>query len=69
MDFKQIQNIAERYKFKLTDAIKDIPKEALEIILNGGNESFEIESKTVGVRRNYKIDFEGIIAFIESQYN
>ena len=67
--FKQIENIAERYKFKLTDAIKDIPKEALEIILNGGNESFEIESKTVGVRRNYKIDFEGIIAFIDSQYN
>ena len=67
--FKQIENIAERYQFKLTDPIKDIPKEALEIILNGGNESFEIESKTVGVRRNYKIDFEGIIAFIDSQYN
>jgi excinuclease ABC subunit A len=67
--FKQIENIAERYQFKLTDSIKDIPKEALEIILNGGNESFEIESKTVGVRRNYKIDFEGIIAFIDSQYN
>ena len=66
--FKQIQNIAERYKFKLTDAIKDIPKEALDIILNGGNESFEIKSKTVGVTRNYKIDFEGIISFIENQY-
>ena len=67
--FKQIQNIAERYKFKLTDAIKDIPEDALNIILNGGNESFNIESKTVGVTRNYKIDFEGIISFIENQYN
>ena len=66
--FKQLQNIAERYKFKLTDAIKDIPKNALDIILNGGNESFEIKSKTVGVTRNYKIDFEGIISFIENQY-
>ena len=66
--FKQIQNIAERYKFKLTDAIKDIPKPALDIILNGGNESFEIASKTVGVTRNYKIDFEGIISFIDNQY-
>ncbi len=66
--FKQIQNIAERYNFKLTDAIKDIPKEALSIILNGGNESFEIKSKTVGVTRKYKIDFEGIIAFIDNQY-
>ncbi len=66
--FKQLQNIAERYKFKLTDAVRDIPKEALDIILNGGNESFEIESKTVGVTRNYKIEFEGIIAFITNQY-
>ena len=67
--FKQIEHIAERYKFKLTDAIKDIPKEGLEMILNGGNESFQITSKTVGVTRNYKIDFEGIISFIKNQYN
>jgi excinuclease ABC subunit A len=66
--FKQIQNIGERYDFKLTDPIKDIPKKALDIILNGGNETFKIESKVVGVTRNYKIDFEGIIAFIENQY-
>ena len=66
--FKQLQNIAERYKFKLNDPIKSIPKQAIEIILHGGNEKFEIQSKSVGVTRNYEIDFEGIIAFIESQY-
>jgi len=67
--FKQLETIAERYGFKLTDAIKKIPKEALEIILHGGNEQFEIQSKNLGVTRNYKIDFEGIVAFINSQYN
>jgi Excinuclease ATPase subunit len=67
--FKQIQHIAERYNFKLTDAIKDIPKPALDIILNGGKESFEIESKIAGVKKSYKIDFEGIMAFITNQYN
>ena len=66
--FKQLQNIAERYKFKLNDPIKSIPKQAMEIILHGGNEKFEIQSKSVGVTRNYEIDFEGIVAFIESQY-
>ena len=66
--FKQLQLIAERYDFKLNDPIKKIPKEALQIILNGGNEKFNIESKSVGVTRNYEIDFEGIIAFINSQY-
>jgi len=67
--FKQLETIAERYKFKLTDAIKKIPAEALNIILHGGNEQFSVESKNLGVTRNYKIDFEGIVAFINSQYN
>ena len=66
--FKQLQLIAERYDFKLNDPINKIPKEAVDIILNGGNEKFKIESKTIGVTRNYEIDFEGIISFITSQY-
>ncbi|WP_347173842.1 excinuclease ABC subunit UvrA [Polaribacter uvawellassae] len=66
--FKQLQLIAERYNFKLNDPISKIPKEAIDIILNGGNEKFNIESKSVGVTRNYEIDFEGIISFINSQY-
>ena len=66
--FKQIENIAERYKFRLNEPIHKIPKAAMEIILNGGHETFSIKSKTAGVTRNYDIDFEGIIAFIESQY-
>ncbi|CAL2091295.1 excinuclease ABC subunit UvrA [Tenacibaculum sp. 190524A05c] len=66
--FKQLQTIAERYKFKLTDPIADIPKEALEVILHGGKESFKIQSKAAGVTRNYQIDFEGIVSFIENQY-
>jgi excinuclease ABC subunit A len=66
--FKQLQLIAERYKFQLTDPISKIPKEALDIILNGGNEKFEIASKAMGITRTYEIDFEGIINFIENQY-
>ena len=66
--FKQLQLIAERYNFQLTDPISKIPKEALEIILNGGKEKFEVASKTMGITRNYEIDFEGIINFIENQY-
>lgn len=66
--FKQIQLIANRYNFKLSDPIKSIPKEALHIILNGGNEKFSVASKSIGITRNYQIDFEGIVAFIENQY-
>ena len=66
--FKQLQLIADRYHFKLSDAIKSIPEEALHIILYGGNEKFSVASKTIGITRKYEIDFEGITSFIENQY-
>ncbi|OIQ22456.1 MAG: excinuclease ABC subunit A [Flavobacterium sp. MedPE-SWcel] len=67
--FKQIEAIGEKYDFKLTDTIEDIPAEAMEMILNGGKEKFTVSSKTLGVDRDYKIDFEGISSFIKSQYD
>jgi len=66
--FKQIETIAQRYGFELSDPISKIPDEALQVLLNGGKETFEIESKTLGVKRNYKIDYEGIAHFIKSQF-
>ena len=67
--FKQIELIAERYNFTLNTSISKIPKEALDIILNGGNEKFEIISKQLGITRNYEIDFEGIANFIKYQFH
>jgi len=66
--FKQFETIAQRFDFNLSDPYKDIPKAAKEMILYGGNEKFSIESKTLGVTRNYNIDFEGVANFIENQY-
>ena len=67
--FKQLEIIGEKYDFKLTDAIEKIPAEAMEMILNGGKEKFTINSKDLGVARDYKIDFEGISNFIKNQYD
>jgi excinuclease ABC subunit A len=67
--FKQLMLIAERYKFSLSDPLNTIPKKALNIILYGGNEKFDIASKALGITRTYSIDFEGIINFIEQQYH
>ncbi|MER3373150.1 MAG: excinuclease ABC subunit UvrA [Allomuricauda sp.] len=66
--FKQLETIAQRYGFDLSDAIEKIPTEAVEVILNGGKESFEVDSKTLGVKRQYKIDYEGISNFIKTQF-
>ena len=67
--FKQMNSIAERYRFSLTDALKSIPKEALDVILYGGNERFSVASKTLGITREYSIDYDGVIPFLEHQYN
>ena len=67
--FKQLEQIAIRYKFSLSQPINKLPAEALDFILNGGNEKFEIPSKSLGVTRNYEIDFEGVYSFIINQYN
>src|SRR5690606_25348623 len=66
---KQLEVIGEKYGFKLTDPIETISQEAINMIMNGGNEKFTVNSKTLGVNREYKIDFEGISSFIQNQYD
>jgi len=66
--FRQLDLISQRFNFKLSDPISSIPEEALNIILYGGKDDFSVDSKTLGVSRNYNINFEGIANFIESQY-
>lgn len=67
--FKQIETIAQRYGFELTDPIHKLSPEALKVLLNGANETFIVDSKTLGVKRTYKIDYEGIAHFIKNQFD
>lgn len=65
---KQIEMIAEKYQFKLSDPFDKIPQEAVQMILYGGKDKFEVISKELGVTRTYKIDFEGIVNFIQNTF-
>lgn len=67
--FKQLEIIGEKFGFKLTDPIEKISEEAMEVIMHGGKEKFEVSSKTLGVTKDYKIDFEGISNFIKNQFD
>ena len=67
--FKQLEIIAQKYDFKITDAIETIPQDAMDMILYGGNEKFSVVSKVMGITKDYKIDFEGISNFIKNQYD
>ena len=66
--FKQLEIIGEKFNFKLTDPISKIPSDALDMILFGGKEKFSVDSKTLGITKEYKIEFEGISNFIKNQH-
>ena len=64
--FQQIDAIAKRYGFSLDTPVKDIPEEAMRVILNGGSDRFS-QLSDAGVTHEYEIDFQGIAAFIREQ--
>jgi excinuclease ABC subunit A len=67
--FKQLEIIGEKFDFKLSDSIECISEEAMDMILNGGKEKFSVASKTLGITKEYKIEFEGISHFIKNQHD
>ncbi|MEJ6711062.1 MAG: excinuclease ABC subunit UvrA [Flavobacteriales bacterium] len=66
---KQLDLIAKRYKFNLKDPINTIPKKAIDVILNGAEESFKISNTTMGITQDYYLNFEGISNFISYQFH
>ena len=67
--FKQLESIGLKYGFTLDTPMKEISDEALDVILYGTNETFEVKREYLGINSIYKINFEGIINFIENQNN
>lgn len=64
--FKKIEAILKRFKLTLTTPIKDIPKEALKVLLYGDDVPVAVASvKYPGTEWNTR--FEGIINFLQKQ--
>ncbi len=64
--FWQLEAIAERYGFSLKDPIKNIPEEALDVVLNGTDERVCVKNESLG-SSNMTCLFEGVIHYIELQ--
>ncbi len=64
--FWQLDAIADKYKFDLAKPIKDIPHEALDIIMNGSDEPLKLKNTPLGISSNYLLTFGGIINFLNS---
>ncbi|WP_421949605.1 excinuclease ABC subunit UvrA [Phaeodactylibacter xiamenensis] len=66
--FNQLRAIAKKYKFSFNTPVKDIPKEALEVILHGGDKSFKVK---VNDYNDYSYDLaqEGIANMLSRWYD
>jgi len=63
----QLEIIGKKHDFTLNTPIKEISKEAIDIILYGTKDNIKVKFKTAGISKQYKIDFLGIVNFIEEQ--
>lgn len=67
--FNQMEAIGINFGFNLNTPISEIPDEAIDVLLYGSNQSFEVKKEYLGVTTSYTLNFEGIINFIENQNN
>jgi len=68
MTFKQIKKIAKKFKFDLNTPIKEIPKQALDILLYGGDSSLGIDLGYSPHEMVYNLATDGIINMLERWY-
>ena len=66
---QQLTTIAKRFDFSLSTPIKQIPQKGIDAVLYGIKESFVVNLKSAGLNKEYKIDFDGIVDFIEDMYH
>lgn len=64
--FWQIEAILEKHGKALKTPIKELPKEAIDEIMNGTEERLNIKNKSLG-NSNYFLNYDGIIKYIEMQ--
>jgi len=66
--FSQVQAIGRRYGFTLNTQIAEIPDEAINVLLYGSDEVFQVSREyRQGDKHNYSLAFEGIVNFIAGQ--
>lgn len=63
--FQQLEAIGIKYGFTLSTPIKDIPKEAIETIMNGTNETIQVKKEYLGITASYSLSFEGVIDYVK----
>ena len=63
----QIELIGKKFNFTLNTPFSQINPKGVDAILYGVQDSIKVKFKTAGISKTYKLNFEGIINFIQEQ--
>ncbi|MBE2209382.1 MAG: excinuclease ABC subunit UvrA, partial [Saprospiraceae bacterium] len=66
--FQQLRGIAKKYNFSFSTPVKDIPQEAMQIILHGGDNSFPVKVNYGDSDISYNIAVEGLLNMLKRWY-
>lgn len=74
MDIAQITKnnfraLAKKYNFDMDTPVKDLPKDILNLLLYGDNESIEVEFSTGSFTGKFNRTFEGVMANLKKRYS
>lgn len=68
MMFQQLRVIAKKYGFSFSTPVRDIPKAALDIIMQGGDYSFPVKMGNGDSEYSYNIAGEGLVNMLKRWY-
>jgi len=68
LTFKQLRAVAKKYNFSFATPVKDIPQTALDTILYGGDNTFEVQMGYGGSDQSYNLAYEGLVKMLERWY-
>lgn len=66
--FKQLRELAKKYKFSFSTAIKDIPEAAMQTLLHGGDEDLKIEMTWGSEEWTYNLAYDGLLNMLKRWY-
>ena len=66
--FKQLRELAKKYKFSFTTPVKDIPENAMQTLLHGGDEDLKIEMTWGSDEWTYNLAYDGLLNMLKRWY-
>jgi excinuclease ABC subunit A len=65
--FQQLEAIGQQHGFTLDTPLRELSQEALDVIFYGSNDTVLVKNEYLGITDTYRLNYEGLVNFIENQ--